>query len=45
MLIRVENETDEKLADLKRKYEGLRDAQTALRARVDQSTAPGRGVC
>jgi MOSC domain-containing protein YiiM len=40
MLIRVEDETDEELADLKRNYEGLRDAQTALRARVDQSTAP-----
>jgi low affinity Fe/Cu permease len=39
-LIRAEDETDEELADLKRKYEGLLDEHTALKSRVDQSTAP-----
>jgi low affinity Fe/Cu permease len=39
MVIRAEDETDEELADLKRKYEGLLDEHTALKARVDQSTA------
>jgi low affinity Fe/Cu permease len=40
-IIRAEDETDEELADLKRKYEGLLDEHTALRARLDQSTASG----
>jgi len=44
-LHRAESETDEELADLKRKYEGLLDEHTALKACLNQSTAPGRGIC
>jgi low affinity Fe/Cu permease len=40
-IIRAEDETDEELADLKRKYEGLLDEHAALRARLDQSTTSG----
>jgi low affinity Fe/Cu permease len=40
-IIRAEDETDEELADLKRKYEGLLDEHTALKAQVDRSTASG----
>ena len=40
MLIRAEDEIDEQLADLKRTYEGLLNEYTALKAWVDQSTAP-----
>jgi low affinity Fe/Cu permease len=40
-IIRAEDETDEELADLKRKYQGLMDEHTALKSRVDQSAAPG----
>jgi low affinity Fe/Cu permease len=40
-IIRAEDETDEELADLKRKYEGLLDEHTALKTRLDQSTASG----
>ena len=40
-IIRAEDETDEELADLKRKYEELLDEHTVLTARLDQSTAPG----
>ena len=39
-IIRAEDETDEELADLKRKYEELLDEHTALKTRLDQSTAP-----
>jgi prefoldin subunit 5 len=41
MLLRVEDETDEALVDLKRKCEGLPADHTALKARLDQSTATG----
>jgi len=40
-IIRAEDETDEELADLKRKYEGLLVEHTALKTRLDQSTASG----
>jgi hypothetical protein len=39
MLLRAEDETDEALADLKRKYEALLDGHTGLEVRMDQSTA------
>jgi hypothetical protein len=40
MLLRVEDETDEALIDLKRTCEGLLNEHTAHKARLDQSTAP-----
>jgi low affinity Fe/Cu permease len=40
-IIRAEDETDQELAELKRKYEGLLDEHAALKSRVDQSTAAG----
>ena len=40
-IIRAEDETDEELADLKRKYEGLLDEHAVLKSQVEQSPAPG----
>jgi len=39
-LIQAEDETDEELVDLKRKYEGALDEHTALKNRLGKPTAP-----
>jgi hypothetical protein len=39
ILVRADEEAEEELADLKRKYEGLLDEHAARTTWVDQSTA------
>jgi hypothetical protein len=39
--MRAEDETDEELAELKRKYQGLLNEHTALKSRMGESTALG----
>jgi low affinity Fe/Cu permease len=40
-IMRAEDETDEELAELKRKYQGLLNEHTALKSRMGESTALG----
>jgi low affinity Fe/Cu permease len=43
-IIRAEDESDEELTELKRRYEALIDEHEALKARLDPSTAPRVGM-